>query len=83
MSESMIELKVKRVIAECELHQKRIAYAVEHLQNFMPLTPERYQILTDHEVESLGLESYSAAYVPCFMPSASTQVPHKPSASSN
>ena len=53
MSESMIELKVKQVIAACELHQKRIAYAVEQLQNFMPLTPERYQILTDHEVEAL------------------------------
>ena len=53
MSESMIEVKVKQVIAECELHQKRIAYAVEQLQKFMPLTPERYQILTDHEVEAL------------------------------
>lgn len=53
MNESIIELKVKQVIAECELHRKRIAYAIQQLEKFMPLTVERYQRLTDREVEAL------------------------------
>ena len=53
MSDSIAKEKVLKVIAECELHQKRIDYALTKLKQFMPLVANRYESLTNEQVEAL------------------------------
>lgn len=53
MSNSIAKQKVIKVIAECELHQKRIEYALIKLKQFMPLTVTSYKTLNDEQIESL------------------------------
>ena len=53
MSNSIAKQKVIKVIAECELHQKRIEYALIKLKQFMPLTVDSYKTLNDEQIESL------------------------------
>ena len=53
MSNSIAKQKVVKVIAECELHQKRIEYALIKLKQFMPLTVDSYKTLNDEQIESL------------------------------
>ncbi|MBP9726231.1 MAG: hypothetical protein KBD83_02025 [Gammaproteobacteria bacterium] len=53
MSSSLTATKIKNVISECELHQKRIEYALEKLKKFMPLDAEKYKVLNDEQVEAL------------------------------
>ena len=53
MTSLLIEKKIKSTLSECELHQKRIHYALEKLQKFMPLEVSQYQLLSDEEVEAL------------------------------
>ncbi len=53
MTNLLIEKKIEATLAECELHQKRIHYALEKLQKFMPLEVTQYKLLSDEEVEAL------------------------------
>ena len=53
MNHSIAATKVKAVLFECELHQKRIHYALAKLKHFMPLTVENYKCLTDEQIEAL------------------------------
>jgi hypothetical protein len=39
MKDSLVDVKIKQVVSECELHQKRIQHALEKLKNFMPFEP--------------------------------------------
>lgn len=53
MSDSIAAVKVKNVLAECALHQKRIHYALAKLKQFMPLTVNDYKSLNDEQIEAL------------------------------
>ena len=53
MSESIAAVKLNNVLSECELHQKRINYALSKLKQFMPLKVEDYKCLNDEQVEAL------------------------------
>lgn len=53
MSDSFISTKIAKVMAECELHQQRIEYSLDKLKQFMPLDSEKYQTLSDEQVEAL------------------------------
>ncbi len=50
---SLVVEKLRTVLEECELHQKRILYAMKKLQQFMPLTVKSYKQLNDEEIEAL------------------------------
>ena len=53
MKDSLVAVKIKQLVSECELHQKRIQHALEKLKNFMPLDAENYKTLNDEQVEAL------------------------------
>ena len=53
MSEPIAAVKLKNVLFECELHQKRINYALSKLKRFMPLKVAEYKCLNDEQVEAL------------------------------
>ena len=53
MSDSIAKEKVLKVITECELHQKRIKYALNKLNKFMPLAATQYVNLNNEQVEAL------------------------------
>ena len=53
MSHSIAKEKVIKVLAECELHQKRIEYALTKLKQFMPLTATSYINLNNEQAEAL------------------------------
>lgn len=53
MTNFLVEKKIEATLSECELHQKRIHYALEKLQKFMPLDVNQYKLLSDEEVEAL------------------------------
>lgn len=47
------QIKLSSVLQECERHILRLNSAFDKMKNFMPLTPERYQQLTDAEIEHI------------------------------
>ena len=49
----MINLRMDRLIAECDKHVKRMSYAYTKMAIFMPLDISRYQQLSDDEVEHI------------------------------
>lgn len=54
MTNALIEKKIEATFFECEQHIKRIHYALEKLQKFMPLDDaNQYKLLSDEEVEAL------------------------------
>ena len=53
MSHLIAKEKVIKVLAECELHQKRIEYALTKLKQFMPLTATSYINLNNEQAEAL------------------------------
>ena len=53
MSQLIAAAKVKGILTECELHQKRIHYALAKLKQFMPLTIDGYKCLSDEQIEAL------------------------------
>lgn len=53
MTNSLVAKKIKNIIAECELHQMRIEYALGKLIKFMPLDVDQYKALDNEQVEAL------------------------------
>ena len=53
MKKSLAEKKIQSILSECELHQKRIEYALQKLQKFMPFNVDQYKALNDEQVEAL------------------------------
>ena len=53
MSESLVQQKIIKIIKECDLHRKRITFALSKLKLFMPLTSEHYKHLDNEQVEDL------------------------------
>ena len=53
MSEDIIIEKLEKVFYECDKHILRINSAVKKMSNFMPLYKDRYENLTDEEVEPI------------------------------
>ncbi|MFI4918401.1 MAG: hypothetical protein ACHP65_02480 [Legionellales bacterium] len=53
MNDSLAVTKVKKALYECELHQKRIKYALNKLKKFMPLTVQHYKNLKEDQIETL------------------------------
>lgn len=53
MSEDVIVEKLEKVFYECDKHILRINSAVKKMSNFMPLDKDRYENLTDEEVEPI------------------------------
>lgn len=53
MNDSIAVVKIRNVLAECALHQKRIHYALSKLKQFMPLTIDDYKSLNDEQIEAL------------------------------
>lgn len=46
-------VKLSAALKECEKHLLRLNSAYEKMNNFMPLSPEKYQQLTDDEIEHI------------------------------
>lgn len=49
----MIDLKIQKLIAECDKHLKRINGAYLKMSVFMPLDENKYQQLSDDEIEHI------------------------------
>lgn len=49
----MINLRVEKLIAECDKHLARINHAYGKMAVFMPLDAARYQVLNDDEIEHI------------------------------
>ncbi|MEI8208407.1 MAG: hypothetical protein WCG16_04330 [Methylococcales bacterium] len=49
----MINPRMDKLIAECDKHVKRMSYAYSKMALFMPLDINRYQQLSDDEVEHI------------------------------
>ena len=49
----MINLRMDKLIAECDKHMQRMSYAYSKMALFMPLDINRYQQLSDDEVEHM------------------------------
>lgn len=49
----MTDLRLEKVIIECDKHLKRINSAYLKMSMFMPLDAKRYQQLTDDEIEHI------------------------------
>jgi hypothetical protein len=49
----MINLRIEKLIIECDKHLKRINRAHFKMAEFMPLDEEKYQRLTDDEIEHI------------------------------
>lgn len=49
----MTRLKIEKLLAECDKHLKRTNHAYEKMRVFMPLDAEKYQRLTDDEIEHI------------------------------
>ncbi|MHB1620706.1 MAG: hypothetical protein ACYCTY_12120 [Sulfuricella sp.] len=49
----MINLRIEKLIVECDKHLKRINGAYLKMAVFMPLDAKRYQQLTDDEIEHI------------------------------
>ena len=49
----MINLRVEKLIAECDKHLARINHAYGKMAVFMPLDAARYQVLSDDEIEHI------------------------------
>lgn len=49
----MINLRIEKLIVECDKHLKRINGAYLKMSVFMPLDAKRYQQLTDDEIEHI------------------------------
>ena len=49
----MINLRMDKLIAECDKHMQRMSYAYTKMALFMPLDISRYQQLSDDEVEHI------------------------------
>ena len=47
----VVEEKIERLIQECDKHVLRINSAAGKLQNTMPLTADRYEQLTEEQIE--------------------------------
>ena len=39
--------RLNDILYQCDMHQKRINYAINKMNFFMPLTPEKYDYLSD------------------------------------
>ena len=57
----MIDLRLKKVISECDKHLKRINSAYLKMSMFMPLDASRYQQLSDDEIEPIDQFLYRFA----------------------
>ena len=57
----MIDLRLKKVISECDKHLKRINSAYLKMSIFMPLDASRYQQLSDDEIEPIDQFLYRFA----------------------
>ena len=49
----MINLRMEKLITECDKHVQRMSYAYTKMALFMPLDISRYQQLSDDEVEHI------------------------------
>ena len=49
----LIEKNIKNTLFECELHQKRVRYALNKLKKFMPLDVNQYELLNDEDAAAL------------------------------
>lgn len=49
----MIDLRIKKLLNECDKHLKRIEHAAIKMAMFMPLNSERYLQLNEDEVEHI------------------------------
>ena len=59
----MINLRMDKLIAECDKHVQRMSYAYIKMALFMPLDISRYQQLSDDEVEpKQASEALNAIY---------------------
>jgi hypothetical protein len=57
----VIDLRLERVISECDKHLKRINSAYLKMSMFMPLDASRYQKLSDDEIEHIDQFLYRFA----------------------
>jgi len=47
--------RLNDILYQCDMHQKRINYAISKMNSFMPLTPEKYDYLSDEEIEHIDV----------------------------
>lgn len=53
-----VNIKLERTLRECESHLLRLNSAYSKMQHFMPLTAERYEKLTEDEIEHIDQYLY-------------------------
>ncbi len=49
----MIQAQLEKLLREANLHQHRLSRAANKMAEFMPLTSERYTLLTEDEIEHI------------------------------
>jgi hypothetical protein len=49
----VIELRIEKLIAECDMHLRRIGRAYGKMSDFMPLNAATYRHLTDENIECI------------------------------
>jgi len=47
--------RLNDILYQCDMHQKRINYAINKMNSFMTLTPEKYDYLSDEEIEHIDM----------------------------
>ena len=47
--------RLKELLYQCDMHKKRINYAFNKMEDFMPLSVEGYNLLSDEEIEHIDL----------------------------
>lgn len=47
----MTDLRLEKLISECDKHLKRISSAYKKMSTFMPLDPKKYQQLSEDDIE--------------------------------
>ncbi|MCF7970321.1 MAG: nucleotidyltransferase domain-containing protein [Methylococcaceae bacterium] len=55
---NLIDLKIQKVLNECDKHLLRINDAYQDMQDFMPLTPDRYIQLSKHQIQAIDQYLY-------------------------
>ncbi|MFM8453526.1 MAG: hypothetical protein ACKOAD_00815 [Gammaproteobacteria bacterium] len=57
MKDTSINITIQSVIKICQIHVKRLEFAIKKIQNFFPLSSEKFNQLTEEEVAYFDLFS--------------------------